>query len=237
MGAIVIDDEIRQLLRGIIRERDQLKSDLKLAKAAIIEMENQNLELDRLLSNAHASIQKAFSEPVLRNPPTSWIGMWECSPAEYPTMAPIEDLFRTGQKQRALNWMPSFLRRKDLDNRHRANGRLLYAALLQSTGSNLRTALLYAEEALQISYDVRLHDLAGKANFWRGLCHLSMDEFANAKWCFTLASHLSGYSALIEECGAIVEKQLALIPEKNRAVTPNFKYFCSASMEEFVRCH
>ena len=236
MEATTSDTEIRELLLGIIQERDQLKTDLEYARAAIVEMESQNIELDRLLSNAHASRQAAYPKLVLATPITSWIGMWECSPSEYPSLTPVEELFRTGQKQRALNWMPSFLKRTDLDNRHRVNGRLLYSAMLQSTGSNLRTALLYAEEALQITYEVRHFELAGKANLWRGLCYLSLDEFANAKWCFSLAAHLSGHTTKIKEFIGIVEQQLARLPEKERAVTPDFKFFCSASMEEFVRC-
>ncbi|KAL9104052.1 MAG: hypothetical protein Q9163_000949 [Psora crenata] len=229
------DSEIRELLLGLIRERDQLRSGLKLARAAIVEMESQNIELDRLLSDAHASILAANPKPVVTPATTSWIGMWACSPTEYPSLAPIETLFRTGQTQQALNWMPSFLKREDLDDLHHVNGRLLYAAMLQSTGSHLRIALLYAEEALQISNEVRLYELSSKANFWRGLCYLCMDEFANAKWCLALASHLSGHRALVRECQGIVEQQLGRLPEAKREVTTDFKFYCSALMDEFVR--
>ncbi|KAL9126656.1 MAG: hypothetical protein Q9217_004332 [Psora testacea] len=235
MGVVTSNSVIRELLQGIIKERDQLRLELRVAKVAIVEMENQNIELDRLLSNAHALVMAADPRSVFATTKTSWIGMWESSPTEYPSLAPVEELFRAGQKQRALNSMPSLLKRTDLDDRHRVNGRLLYAAMLQSTGSNLTTALSYAEEALRISYEVRLHELVGKANFWRALCHLSIDEFANAKWCLALASHLSGHTTLIEVCKRIVEQQLICLPEEKRSVTPDFKFFCTTSMEVFVR--
>ena len=235
MGASECDEEIRTLLHGIIEERDRLRVEWQLSRAAIVELENQNIELSRLLSITHDSFRAADPKPAYAAPNASFIGLWECLPAEYPSLVPMEDLFRTGQKQRALNAASSLLGRRDLDDRHRANGRLLYAAILQSTGSNLRTALAYAEEALQISYEVGFHQLVGKANFWRGLCHLSLDEFANAKWCLTLASHLAGHTALTEDCRSIVEQQLERLPGKQRVVTSDFKFFCSAAMEDFVR--
>lgn len=252
-------DQIEQQVVAIIRERDHLRIDNQLSKMAIVELENQIMELDRLLTNSQALVRgmqqytgtflsNASAESVNLSPRTSrtktsflaagkksFIGPWECSPLEFPLLAPIEDLFRNGQRQKALNQMPQLLMRRDLDSRYRVNTKLLFAALIQSSGQNLMTALRLTEEALCLASEVKLIELAGKANYWRGLVFLCLEEWANAKWCFVLSSHLQGHSDLIEEGRNVVEKELSKLPKHQKVVTDDFKFFCSATMEAYVK--
>lgn len=252
-------EQIEQQVVAIIKERDDLRIDNQLSKMAIVELENQIMELDRLLTNSQGLVRgmQQYTGTFLSNASTesvnstvrnskartgfivagnkSFIGPWECSPLEYPLLAPIEDLFRNGQRQKALNQMPQLLMRRDLDSRSRVNTKLLFAALIQSSGQNLMTALRLTEEALCLASEVKLIELAGKANYWRGLVFLCLEEWANAKWCFVLSSHLQGHSDLIEEGRNVVEKELSKLPKHKRIVTEDFKFFCSATMEAYVK--
>lgn len=244
MEASATNQEIRSTLLRTIREKDLVQSDLaqaraelKLAKACIIELENQNIEFDRLLTNVHAAIQVIDKKPLVAPSKTTWIGNWLSSPMEYPAFVQIEDLWQKGYLQQALSRMPSLLQRNDFGNCHRANARLLYSALIQNSGSNIKTALLYAEEGLQIAAEARLHELTSKAQFQRGLCYLYLCEYAHARWCFVLASHLDGHAQMIDEFKHKAECSMKSFPEGHpaRNVSPDFNYFCNFAMDQFVQ--
>ncbi len=229
-------DTTRAALLNIIRERDQLRSEVALARAAIIEFENQTIQLDRLLYEAHATIQKGSNaKQLVRGRPSEFIGAWQ-STTDYPILRPIERLWKTGHLQQALTKMPSLIHRKDIDNRHKVAIRLLNTALLHSSGTNFRMALRHAEEALEIAHGARLYELAGKAQFWRGLCFLSLDEYVCAHMSFVLASNLSDHNSMITDLKLQVEKELGKLPRSHpgRAVSKDFKFFCDPSMERFV---
>ena len=67
--------EMKDNLIQIIKERDQLRVDLMHAKSAIIELEEQTLEYDRLLSNTLSQLQACKSKPTPTvAPKPSWIG-------------------------------------------------------------------------------------------------------------------------------------------------------------------
>ena len=77
--------------------------------------------------------------------------------------------------------MPAMIDREDLGPYHTANSRLLYSALLQSTGANLPQAIVDAEIAVTMKVDIRLQELAAKAHFHRALCYHYLGGFANAR--------------------------------------------------------
>ena len=229
------DCDARTKLLGILKERQQLREQLELANVAICELENQNILLDRLLTKACTIERIKRTKPTTKSLLKTYIGPWECSSSEYPALLAVENLFRNGKRQKALNSMPRLLARKDLDDRTRVNAKLLYAALIQSTGRNIRQALMLAEGALASASELQIHDLAGKANYWRGLCHLCLEEWANAKWCFILASNLHGHTEQVEAGRTTVERELLHLPEDQRKVTADFQFFCSLAMEDFIR--
>lgn len=233
-----IMEEFKTQLVQIIKERDELRTELAHAKTAIIELENQNIELDRLLANAHSQLYEndstRSSDPI---PKAQWIGTWlRLSPAMYPALAPIETIWRNGNLQHALKLMPTMLERNDFGHSHRINARLLYSALIQSSGGNFHIALQYAEEALQIASELRLHELTGKAQFHRGICYMYLCMYANARWSFILASHLEDHAQTIVEFKQKAEKFLAEVPKRDpkRSITSDFRFFFHSEHDKFV---
>ena len=233
MATAFTQAEMKANLLHIINERNQLRVELMHAKSAIIELENQNLEYDRLLSSAlsqQEACQQNSSPAVV--PKTRWIGTWQCS-SDYPQLAPIEDAWERGWLQKALTQMPAILDRHDLGPHHAINSRLLYSALLQ-TGANLQQALIYAEEAVTMAVDLGLQELAAKGQLQRALCYLYLEDFANARWCFVLALS-TGESA--KEFRRKVEEKLRELPEghSQRSVSPDFKFYCDSKVDRFIR--
>ena len=226
--------EMRTILLQIINERDQLKVELKHAKSAIIELENQNMEYDRLLSIALSQLQTCKSTRAESiSPCTSWLGNWQCS-SDYPELAPIENAWAKGSIQTALSQMPAILAREDLGPHYHVNSRLLFSALLQSTDANLQQALAKAEEAVTMAVDLGLQELAAKGQFHRALCYHFLGDFAEARWCFILAS--STNECAKEYCEK-AEKNLRDLPKNHpqRSVSADFKFYCDSDVEDFIR--
>ena len=151
-------------LQQLILERDFYRKELFIANQVIGESNFQILEfnrLDRLLTDAHRQLYirspEGHSKPPL---PKNWIGTWQSSPHEFPALVCAEDAWRQGNLQAALSHMPGMLNRDDFDLQHRVNVRILYAAMVLSSGVNYPIALRYAEEALQLAFEHRLYNLA-----------------------------------------------------------------------------
>lgn len=235
MATAFTNAEMKASLLQIINERNQLKVELMHAKSAIIELETQNFEYDRLLSNVVLQLQacKPQSTVTITTSNTSWIGTWQCS-SDYPQLAPVEKAWANGWLQKALTQMPALIDREDLGPHHIINSRLLYSALLQSTGGNLQQALIYAEEAVTMAVDLGLQELAAKGQFHRALCYHYLGEFANARWAFVLASSMDETTKI---CRQKAEEKLRELPEghSQRSVSPNFKFYCDSKADEFVR--
>lgn len=234
MATAFTNAEMRASLLQIIKERDQLRIELMHAKSAIIELENQNSEYDGLLSDALSQLQTLKPKPtVVVTPRTSWIGTWQCS-SDYPQLSHIEKDWANGWLQKALTQMPAMLDREDLGPPHAINSRLLYSALLQSSGGNLQQALANAEEAVTIAVDLGLQELAAKGHFHRALCYFYLGEFAHARWCFVLASSVDDST---KEFRQKVEEELRELPEGHpqRCVSADFKFYCDSKVDEFVR--
>lgn len=224
-------EEMLEIL-SIADERDELKRQVQSHKKTITNLQRDQTEIVKKVNQFLAVLEYNNPRP---QPKTTFIGPWECCPDEYPDLIQPEQYFRDGQQKKALNWLQVFLTRKDVGTRARINAKLLYAALLQSIGTNLRQALTLTEEALNAANKVRHVNLAAKANYWRGHCHLSLEECPNAKWCFVLASNLQGHTEAIQIGHEMAEKGIQLLAKDQRHVTPDFKYMCSAAMEDFVR--
>ena len=225
--------EMKANLLQVINERNQLKVELMHAKSAIIELGNQNLEYDRLLSNALLQLEACNPKPTVPTAPTtSWIGTWQCS-SEYPQLAPIERAWANGWLQKALAQMPAMLDREDLGPHHAINSRLLYSALLQS-GANLQQALHNAEEAIAMALDLGLQQLAAKGQFHRALCYLYLGEFANARWCFVLATTTDETT---KEFRRIIKAKLRELPEGHpqKSLSADFKFYCDSTLDKFIR--
>lgn len=233
MATAFTNPEMKVNLLQIINERNQLRVELMHAKSAIIELESQNLEYDRLLSDALSQQEACEPKPsVAIVPKTRWIGTWQCS-SDYPQLAPIENAWEKGWLQKALTQMPAMIDRQDLGPHHAINSRLLYSALLQ-TGANLQQALINAEEAVTMAVDLGLQELAAKGQLQRALCYLHLENFANARWCFVLALS-TGEST--KEFRRKVEEKLRELPQGHpqRSVSADFKFYCDSKVDSFIR--
>ena len=234
MATAITSSEVKTDLLQIINERNQLKVELMHAKSVIVELEKQNLEYDRLLSSALRQLEACNPKPTMTiAPKTSWIGTWQCS-SNYPQLAPIEKAWSNGSLQKALSQMPAMLDREDLGPHHTINSKLLFSALLQSTGHNLQQALVNAEEAVTMAVDLGLQELAAKGHFHRALCYNHLGEFANARWCFVLASPTDQCT---KECRRKIEQSLRELPEGHpqRSVSADFKFYCDSQVDKLVR--
>ena len=244
MEAYIASEEATRDLHEIVRERDELRKErneirieLRCAKTAVVELENQNLELDRMLRIAHSQLSEHVPKRSSNPAPKIVIGSWLASPEEYPGLRGAEDMWRNGHLQQALSQMPTIIEREDFGVRHQINARLLLSAIIQSSSHNLQTALQWAEEALRMaSQEQRLLDLSGKAQFHRGLCYYYLGEYANAKWCLSLASHLEGHEQWVLDFQQKVDQYLQDLPEGDpkRFVSAGFKFFCHPKLDVFV---
>ncbi len=229
--------QVKAALQQIIDERDHYEKELSIAEQAIQEFQFQIIEYDRLLADAHRQLSihdpKRTSKISL---PKHWIGTWQSSPEEFEALVCVEDAWLKGNLQAALNLMPGMLERIDLGHRHRVNAMLLYSAMISSSGANLMIALRYTEEALTLATRHRLHELAGKAQFHRGLCYFYLGEPAKAKWCFILASHLEDHVETVRDCQARVEEQLEALPidDPKRSISSDFRFFCHSDTGIFA---
>ena len=237
-------EEIKRDLQEIVRERDELRKErdeirieLLYAKTAVVGLENQNLELDRMLKIAHSQLSEHVPKRSSTPEPKTCVGSWLSSPEEYPGLRAAENMWRNGHLQQALSQMPTIIERKDFGVRHQINARLLLSAIIQSSSHDFQVALQWAEEALRMaSQEQQLLDLAGKAQFHRGICYYYLGEYANAKWCLSLASHLEDHEQWVLDFQQKVERYLEDLPERDakRSVSAGFKFFCHPKLDNFV---
>ena len=240
----MVVEEMKSELCKIIRERNELRkergnirTELLYAKIAVVELEKQNLELERMLKIAQSQLSEHVPKCSWPEAPKVSIGTWISSPDEYPGLWPVEKMWRNGHLQRALSQMPTLIEREDFGVRHQVNARLLLSAMIQSSSHTYPDALRWAEEALQMaSQDQQLLDLAGKAQFHRGLCYYYLGEYGNAKWCLKLVSHLEDHEQWVLDFQLKVEQYLKDLPEgdANRSVSAGFKFFCHPKLDSFV---
>ena len=243
MESTIAIDEVKRDLLEIVKERDQLRKEhqelcieLTYAKTIVLELEKQNLEMDRMLTIAHARLSEIHSGHSWNIAPKTFIGSWLSSPEEYPGLWYVEDLWRNGYIQQAYSQMPALTERKDFGVRHRINARLLFSAIIQSSSNKFQDALQWSEEALHLASEEQLPDLAQKAQFHRGLCYYFLGEYANARMCLILASHLVEYDQWISDYRQKTGQYLKQLPvgDPKRSVSPSFRFFCHSKLDAFI---
>ena len=228
--------KVEAALLQIINERNHYRNESAIKTQTIHELVFQIVERDRLLANAHRKLYVYDPRRQSRSPPQDWIGVWLTDPQQFPALLPVEDTWRNGRLQAALNQMPEMLARDDLGLNHRVNARLLYTAMIWSSGGNIAIALQYAEEALDLATWSRLHKLAGKAQFHRGLCYLHLGEPSKAKWCFVVASHLEDHADTIRDCLLQADREVEALPigDPKRALPLDFEIHFKRNIDHLV---
>ena len=211
--------EIYLRLTQIINDRDRMKTELSYAESTIVELDAQNRELHRLLKSAQDALRSSDDkEPTQIHPrdldlshKAEWIGgVWLSCVNMTPQLAEAEAIWKGGKPQQALALLTSLLREERLKSAHRINAVLLYSAILRCNG-DFTGALHHAEEGLSLATQTDQRQLAGKAQFHRGLCYLYLENFADARWSFVLASYTEGHAAIIQEYLTMAERELSKV--------------------------
>lgn len=208
------NEVMRKSVEYLLTERDNMREEAKYAESTILELEAQNLKLHYLLSQAQACLETIIPVvPVVRSSPNiSWIrSIWLSSTANPTLLKPVETAWQKGDTQRALILLHIILNRVNLTSSQRAEATLLQATIVSCSGCS-EQALPSVENALKIATEKQLYDLVGKAQFIRGRCYIDLERYADARWCFVLASHTKGYEAMIENDMQLAEQQLSELP-------------------------
>lgn len=142
--------------------------------------------------------------------PSTWIGgSWLAPSADI--LVPAETLWQNGNAEGALALVESVLERHDLTVQDDVHANLLVSAIKRVLG-DLGQASKCAEDALVIAREADDYMLASKAQFHRGLCFFNQHQYAQAHFCFALASHLDGYQEQIEVNSLLVEDICRQLP-------------------------
>lgn len=208
-----ITQEIKTTLTNLIADREQLQTTLRYAQSTISELETQNRELERLLSNAQALLPSRKEVRGYKIPPNTSVigGTWLSCHKVKSILTPVELAWQRGKPQQALVLLTLILKKQNITENQRADAELLFSVILRSA-SEWGQALIHAEICLSIAIKAQLYDLVCKAQFHRGLCYLYEDQYANAHWCFVLASHTPGYEGLAEINKLMAEQKLLELP-------------------------
>ncbi|KAL9601046.1 MAG: hypothetical protein Q9219_002755 [cf. Caloplaca sp. 3 TL-2023] len=202
--------DLLETIRHLLDDRDGLSRRLKLAERTIQELNQQARYANKLVRHTQsANISAQGSESVERNSregkPSTWIGGSWLAPSEE-ILAPAEEMWQDGNAQQALILVEPLLRRHDLTVSEDINTHLFISAILRASGDAAQ-ASKYAEDALVIANHADAYLLASKAEFHRGLSYLKQNQFAQAHWCLTLASHLEGHQDQVEANRVFAEEK------------------------------
>ena len=236
MARTQIDSELAQLLVAMTADRDTLRAKLNYSRSTIVELQRQIRQLDELLTEANkrsnrrdepsGSIPATPSTLHIDSPRPSnttgrsnrttrganWIGgALQMGATEDITIQHAEEVWQAGSAQRALEMLNPFLMVDTTAPADHVNASLLVSSILRNAGQ-LERALQFTEEALEAGRKHDLHALIGKTQFHRGLCLLTLKRYADAAWCFVLASHTEGYEELAELNRTIAEKKRDELP-------------------------
>ena len=230
-AAEILCEEVAQL----IKERDRLLNSLAYATSTIQTLSSQNKELVRLLTSAQtvllAQQRKASSsttpnkeKPARASSKTTWIsGTYISHPEDAALLEPIEKAWANGKAQDALVLLTERLSSKSLPDIDAIKLEVLFSSVLRSSGQ-VEEALRHADMALQKARQAQSHELSGRAQFHRGLCCFYLDRYADAAWCFALASSTEDYAEIVEVHRDMAEKKRAALPEghEGRVVSEGF---------------
>ncbi|KAL8671734.1 MAG: hypothetical protein Q9168_003779 [Polycauliona sp. 1 TL-2023] len=142
--------------------------------------------------------------------PSTWIGGSWLAPS-VDILMPAEKLWQNGDCNGALQCVDAVLRRHDMTVEDDFHANLLVSAIKRASG-DFGQASKCAEDALVIARHAEDYMLASKAHFHRAFCFFGQDRYAQARFCFALASHLDGYQELIEVNSLLAEEKCRKSP-------------------------
>ena len=230
-----LNQDLQSFVAAISEERDRLAVKLAYAESTIRELVRQNKEQSSMLAEAQALL---VMNGMATNPKTAkvsspnsnsnqskveWIGgIWPSNAANKTILRPAEVAWQSGKSQQALELLTKLLT-ADLSAADEIEVHLLLSAVLL-TSNQVGKAFKHANIALRRAKHNDLDDAIGTSQFYVGLCFYHMNRYANASWCFVLASYTPGYKEKAEENWQASERELMKIspddPEKYQLATP-----------------
>ncbi|MCJ1472343.1 hypothetical protein MMC13_000990 [Lambiella insularis] len=127
-------------------------------------------------------------------------------------LGPTENAWHRAEKQRALAYIGCAVTQRGILPEQRVDAHLLYSEIIRSTTNGFQQAFDLIDRAFEIARDNDLYGMIGKTQFYRGLCFLDMERFADASWCFVLASHTEGYGQQVDCYRLIAEQGRLALP-------------------------
>ncbi|KAL8907625.1 MAG: hypothetical protein Q9207_001276 [Kuettlingeria erythrocarpa] len=197
-------------IQYLLEERTGLEQRLFFAERTVQELSQQAQYANTLAREAQQSAATATiagdqrAKAMARGKPSTWIGGSWLAPSE-PILAPAEKMWQAGNAQGALVATSALLSRHNLTMSEDVHTHLFTSAILRAVGDPAQ-ASKHAEDALVIAKEADSYMLASKSELYRGLCFVQQQRYAQAQWCFVLASHLDGYQDLLEGNREFAEK-------------------------------
>lgn len=230
-----VSEELHRQVVFLLGEREKLINSLAYAESTVESLSSQNKELSRLLTSSQAVLltQQTNATPSATlsqkkrsraSSNTTWIGgNYVSHPEDAALLGPAEEAWASGKFQDALGKLAERFRTEPLSDLDAIKVELLTSSVLRSAGQVVR-GLRHADMALQRARSAQSHELAGRAQFHRGLCCFYLDRYADAAWCFALASSTEGYEEITEVHRDMAEKKRMALPEGHEAkfVTEGF---------------
>ena len=215
----------QSIIAAISEERNQLRVKLTYAESTVRELVRQNKEQGSMIAEAQALLvmngmdatlkaAKLSSIPKQSQTDLNWIGgTWPVNVANKTILGPAEAAWQSGKSQQAIELLTKLLR-SNLSAAELIDLHLLFSAVLLDS-NQLEKALKHADIALRNAKQHDHVDAIGKSQFYRGLCFYNMNRYANASWCFVLASHTAEYKEKAEENWQAAERERMKLPPKH----------------------
>lgn len=192
-------DELLATIQHLINDCRGLSEQRTLVERTVEELTQQARHAEASLTARRAVGQ-----------PSTWIGGHWLAPSQK-ILGPAESMWQQGKAEDALALIGSVLSHHDLTVEEDVDANLLVSAIKRASG-DVAQASKCAEDALVIAYEGDAYVLASKAQFHRGMCFLGQGLYAQARFCFALASHLDGYQEQIEVHYLLVDEMCRNLP-------------------------
>ena len=216
---------IKQLHESVValtKERDALRTELLYAKQVIQQLASHGQQCLEAFDEASVALDRVIRATSVGSPKLStapepssgeWVkGVWLRSIPDRSFLGEAEEEWHQYNYQRALALLSKLLVRPDLTNKTRINAKLLLCSILRDC-DRPGQGLAIAEEALELAGKCDDQDALRKTQVFRGLCLLSMCQYAEASWSLALGQGTKHYDTKIQEWKATCDQKCWAVPD------------------------
>ena len=218
--------DLRELLQALEQEITDLKLENQILNAMLAyssSASNHQTGIINWLDTMYAERQiedvTTLNSPLLppEPPSTTWIrGTWLSVSSSFPELRDAEEQFRLGRYEDG-----SFLVSKIIiAHQYEVSELLLHAKLLRGAimraHGDIKGSLYSLEDTLDLANQGLIH-LSGKVQFQRGMTFLGLEEWAKARFCFSMAVGACGYEEMIAANRSIADRNHKELPMGHEA--------------------